>query len=336
MIQQEIKSLQNRVLKLAHNSEDFDHLALDVFNFQAKYCVVYKAYLQALNVIPEKITDWKDIPYLPIQFFKTHQVKSGEWPAQTYFESSGTTGTSASRHNFLDVALYKELSVLGFQQLVGNNPADYSIYALLPNYLERGGSSLVFMADHFIGLNEQGSGGFYLNEFAKLKEDIELKITAGQKVLLLGVSFALLNFVEKYKVNWPEVTIMETGGMKGKRAELTRAELHDLLKNGFGTEAIASEYGMTELSSQAYAITDGWFKTPAWMKVRVRETNDPFNYLPAGRTGGLNVIDLANVHSCAFIETEDLAVCRPDGAFSVLGRYDYAEARGCNLMVSNL
>ncbi|HYG16606.1 MAG TPA: acyl transferase [Bacteroidia bacterium] len=314
------------------NNENFEETVWRVFRFQSKNCSVYAQYLAALGLNAEKITSVNKIPFLPVSLFKNYTVLASGLPAQKIFTSSSTTGQGQSNHHVADISLYEESFLTGFRQFYGG-PDDYCILALLPGYLERTGSSLVYMADRLIQLSGHADSGFYLYEHKKLADVIEANESVGQKTLVLGVSFALLDFAEQFHTPLKHTIIMETGGMKGRRKELTRAELHGELKTAWGLGAIHSEYGMTELLSQAYSKADGRFVCPSWMKVLTRSADDPFGYAPTGKTGGINVIDLANLYSCSFIETEDLGRLHPDGSFEVLGRMDFSEVRGCNTMV---
>lgn len=296
-----------------------------VYNHQRENNPVFRDYIQHLNVAPQG-----KYHFLPVEFFKTHQVKSGDWKtSEAAFTSSATTGMQVSSHFVKDIALYEKSFTHAFQTFYGN-PADYCILALLPSYLERNGSSLVYMADYLIKASGHPMSGFYLNDFERLFDTlIRLK---HHKVLLLGVTFALLDFAEQYTIDAPELIIMETGGMKGKRKEITRKETHEVLKSAFGVEHIHSEYGMTELLSQAYAREDGLFECPPWMKIIITDANDPLTPLPTGKTGLINVIDLANVYSCSFIQTSDIGRQHADGRFEILGRLDASDIRGCSLM----
>lgn len=315
------------LLQLQHfESSDFDRLCGLIFQYQKAHNPLYAKYLKLLG--PERPQ-----PFLPISFFKTHEVKTGEWPAKTLFESSGTTGQLSSRHLVRELEPYLQNARRGFTHFYGD-PSGWCILALLPNYLERGHSSLVAMADYFIRLSPYAESGFFLNDFTQLKEALLQSMQKKQKTLLLGVSFALLDFAENYPMNLSKVYIMETGGMKGRRKEITRQELHQTLQQAFQTTGIHSEYGMTELFSQAYAQAGTtYFKPAPTMKVICTEINDPFSPVPTGKTGVINIIDLANIDSMAFIQTEDLGRVGEDGSFEVLGRLDAVELRGCNLMV---
>lgn len=314
---------------------DFTELALEIFRFQAIWNPLYAQFLTLLNVDIQKVKALESIPFLPIQLFKTHEVKTGIWQEETIFTSSGTTGTLSARHFVRDLNFYKENTVKGFQGFY-SDPADFCTLALLPSYLERTGSSLVCMADHFIHLSTTGESGFFLQNTEQLVK-VLIRVKSGQHpVLLLGVSFALLDLAERYEIDLQHVIIMETGGMKGRRRELTRDELHDKLKTAFGVSSIHSEYGMTELFSQAYSKGGGNFAPASTMRVFVRDMTDPMALLPPGKTGVLNIIDLANFDTCSFIATDDLGKVREDGYFAVLGRVDNSDIRGCNLMVSQM
>ncbi|WP_341228211.1 acyl transferase [uncultured Arcticibacterium sp.] len=343
--------LKAAVISLSENDQNFERVALEIFKFQAEQNPIYKAYLKNLGVKPSKVSHLEKIPCLPISFFKTHAVLSGTATIQHTFESSGTTGDVSSKHHIADLPFYEYLSAKTFETFYGPI-SDYHILALLPNYLERNNSSLVYMVQSFIYKSFSTESGFYLDNIEALAKKIEQLVNQKgnkKKVLLLGVTFALLDLIEKHAPNIqvPEnLLIMETGGMKGKRKELLREEVHELLKAAFKTEKIHSEYGMTELLSQAYSKGDGWFKPSATMKILIREVNDPFSYLPSfklgsktaakrnyKKTGGINVIDLANIDSCCFIETQDLGNFSEDyQEFKVLGRFDNSDVRGCNLM----
>ena len=311
-------------------AEDFRATAQEIFRFQAEHCPPYREYISLLGVDPARVKRVEEIPFLPIEFFKSRNVYGAATEPDIVFTSSATTGQVPSRHPVADLAIYEASFTRGFTLFYGD-PADYSIFALLPNYLERQGSSLVYMADRLIRMGS--GGGFFLNEYDALIDRMKAAAGEGKKILLLGVSFALWELAEQYRFSFPGLTVMETGGMKGRREEITREELHRILCGSFGVDKIHSEYGMAELLSQAYSAGEGLFRSPPWMRIFVRDTYDPLELLPDGRSGGINVIDLANVHSCSFIETQDLGVRYPDGGFRVLGRIDKSEVRGCNLMV---
>jgi hypothetical protein len=311
--------------------ETFEAVALELFCFQAVHNAVYARYLSLLNVDFQKVDSIASIPFLPIELFKNHTVKTGNWAEETIFTSSGTTGLATSRHPVRDVNFYLQNTVQGFQYFYGG-PSEYRVLALLPSYLERRGSSLVCMAEHFIRQSGDPHSGFFLNNTDALVKVLEWKGSA--KILLLGVSFALLALAEHYALDLQDVIVMETGGMKGRRRELTRPELHRILKKAFGVSAIHSEYGMTELFSQAYSKGEGRFFPAPSMRVFSREITDPLTLQQPGKTGVLNIIDLANFDTCSFIATADLGRVFHDGSFEVLGRVDNSDIRGCNLMVS--
>lgn len=305
---------------------DFDRVALEIFRFQAEACAPYREYLELLGVDPAAVECPKQIPFLPIELFKSHRVYCGSNPPQQIFTSSSTTGQTPSRHYVADLRIYEEAFTRSFELFYG--PVEQTaIFALLPNYLEREGSSLIYMVE---GLIRRGGGGFYLYDHDALLRDMEAH--QGKKILL-GVSYALWDLAEEQRGALHDVIVMETGGMKGRREELPREEFHRLLCDAFGVQAIHSEYGMAELMSQAYSDGKGIFRTPPWMRVWVRDLNDPFRLLPNGATGGVNLIDLANLYSCSFLQTQDLGKLYEDGSFRILGRISGSEIRGCNLLV---
>jgi phenylacetate-coenzyme A ligase PaaK-like adenylate-forming protein len=304
--------------------------ALEVFRHQAAHCEIYRRYLELIHVNPTAIQTASDIPYLPIGFFKTHRVITGEFNPEIVFTSSGTTGMQTSRHEVRSLEMYRRSFMRGFELRYGS-PSEYIIYALLPSYLEREGSSLILMAEELIAQAQPGSG-FFLKHQEELREALVRAEAAGKKNLVLGVTFALLDFAESMPTVLPHTIFMETGGMKGRRKEMIRQEVHRVLKEAFHVAHVHSEYGMTELLSQAYSQGDGVFRCPPWMAVSVRDVQDPLSNYAAGK-GGLNILDLANVDSCAFIATQDLGVVHGDGSFEVTGRFDFADVRGCNLMV---
>lgn len=310
----------------------FSEVALQVFREQAMDVKVYQEYLSAINVDPLKVNRWEDIPYLPIEFFRTHEVIKHGKNAEVIFQSSGSTSAKSSKHFVADSSLYIESFKRGFQLHYGNI-GEYALLALLPSYLQKGDSSLVFMTDYLINESKNSFSGFYLDNYSSLANALNILKDHRHKTILLGVSYALLDLAEQFPMQFPELIIMETGGMKGRRKELVKEELHEILKTGFGVEKIHSEYGMTELLSQAYSSGDGIYSCPPWMKVRIREMNDPFHFVSYGKTGGVCITDLANVNSCAFIATQDLGRLHPGGTFEILGRFDDSEARGCNLLV---
>lgn len=314
------------------SQKQFEKIALKVFRFQYENNLVYQEFCDLLKTNPQKVKSLHQIPFLPIQFFKSHNVVSNNDPIQTTFTSSGTTGTITSRHLVTDVSLYEESYRKGFSQFYGNIE-DYVVLALLPSYLEREGSSLIYMVEDLINMTNNPESGFYLHNHEELIEKLIRLDNAGQNVILIGVTYALLDLIEKHSFQFQNVIIMETGGMKGKRKEMIREELHEQLCNGFGVSAIHSEYGMTELLSQAYSLGNGIFECPSWMQIHIRDTEDALAYINDGKTGGINVIDLANINSCSFIATQDLGKKYPNTTFEVLGRFDNSDIRGCNLMV---
>jgi phenylacetate-coenzyme A ligase PaaK-like adenylate-forming protein len=314
------------------NAKQFEKTALKVFRFQYDSNDVYREFCQLLNVEKKEVKSLQQIPFLPIQFFKSHVVVSTTHPVQETFTSSGTTGMVTSKHLVTDVSLYEESYRQGFSQFYGNIE-DYTILALLPSYLEREGSSLIYMVNDLIQRTNNPDSGFYLNQYDELiKKLIDLDLS-GKNIILIGVTYALLDLIERQKFQLKNTIVMETGGMKGKRKEMIREELHKILCNGFGVSTIHSEYGMTELLSQAYSLGNGVFECPPWMQILIRETEDALNYVDAGKTGGINVIDLANINSCSFVATQDLGKKNPNTTFEVLGRFDNSDIRGCNLMV---
>lgn len=336
-------SLRDQILNF--EPIDFEGLALDIFRFQAQYNAVYKQYIQYRGIDPAAIGQLKEIPFLPIQFFKTHTIRTGEPAiATTVFQSSGTTGQTTSRHSLYDPALYNAVSQRIFQQHY-DDLNRFHILALLPSYLERNNSSLVYMMQHFIEESDSPYSGFYLNNTGEMLQKLKelSKHSDGRKVLVLGVTFALLDLAESNedlsfigKMN--NLTVMDTGGMKGRRQELLREEVHDILTDNFGLKAIHSEYGMTELLSQGYSHGAGLFTPGYTMRILLRDINDPFaisdHTNSRGKTGGINVIDLANLDTCAFIETQDLGrYAEKADSFYVMGRFDNSDIRGCNLMV---
>ena len=305
----------------------FERAALELFRFQAAACPPYREYLARIGMRPEAVGSLCEIPFLPIELFKSHDVYCGDGAPEAVFTSSATTGMTPSRHMMRSLALYEEAFRRAFRAFYGD-PSHWSLYALLPNYLRRKGSSLVYMADRLIA--DCGSGGFYLDNYDSLLRDMAADT---KPKILLGVSYALWDLAERYAPTLRDTIVMETGGMKGYREELPKEAFHRILCEAFGVEAIHSEYGMAELTSQAYSQGGNRFRCPAWMKVVCRDVNDPFALLPAGSRGGLNLIDLANRWSCAFIQTQDVGQVAADGSFVVEGRIDHAEIRGCNLLV---
>ena len=319
----------------AINAQNFTEAALKVFQFQYEHNIVYNQFCNALHIDAATIDAIEKIPFLPIAFFKTHTVVTTQFTPETIFESSGTTQTINSKHLVKDISLYEQSFNKAFKLFYGE-PTDHCIIALLPAYLERNNSSLVLMADKLIEQTKHPQSGFYLNEFDKLQQTLLQLEKQQQSTLLIGVTFALLDFAEQYPMNLQYTTIMETGGMKGRRAEITRQEVHQILIDNLGIKKIHSEYGMTELLSQAYSKGDGIFDCPPWMKVLVREEDDPLSVLLPDATktisGAVNVIDLANIYSCSFIATDDAAKLFSDESFEILGRLDNSDIRGCSLM----
>ena len=314
------------------SEEDFTKLSLTIFKYQFKNNKVYRSFCTLLNVYPSDIKSIEEIPFLPIQFFKSHHVVSSKDAVQQIFTSSGTTGTATSKHYVTDLSTYEQSYLNAFKYFYGN-VEEFTVLALLPSYLEREGSSLIYMVNDLIKKSKKPESGFYLDNLSTLKDTLVKLDEKGEKVLLIGVSFALLDLVENYTFNLKNTIIMETGGMKGRRKELIRNELHNLLMDGFGVDKIHSEYGMTELLSQGYSKGHGVFNTPPWMKILIRDTEDPLQLLSNEKTGGLNVIDLANINSCSFIATQDLGKNHVNGSFEILGRFDHSDVRGCNLLI---
>lgn len=323
-------ALEKQIFKI--NTGNFNKTCLEVFHFQYHNIAVYQKFIDGLGINLTDISLYTDIPFLPIEFFKQHELINNEHSTDIVFSSSGTTGNLTSKHFVRDVKLYKESYRLAFESFYGNLK-DICIIALLPNYLEREGSSLIYMVDDLINLSGHAESGFLLYEHQLLFKKLEKLKSAKQKTILIGVTYALLDFIEKYKIDFPELIVMETGGMKGKRKEMIREELHAILCNGFGIKHIHSEYGMTELLSQAYSKGEGVFECPNWMKILIRDVNDPLTLLENNKTGGINVIDLANLYSCSFIATQDLGKKLNENTFEVLGRFDNSDIRGCNLLV---
>jgi phenylacetate-coenzyme A ligase PaaK-like adenylate-forming protein len=319
------------------NDRTFRDTTLEVFRYQAAMNPVYREFIHGIGLDPKQVREPDQVPFLPVEFFRTHRVICGNVTPGLIFESSGTTRMEPSRHYVADPGLYQESFSRGFTSVYGD-PSGLCILALLPSYLEREGSSLVYMMEHLIRMSGHPESGFYLDQGEKLAGVLGRCNRNGQPTLLIGVSFALLDLAEKYPMELGDhIVVMETGGMKGRRKELIREELHRILRKAFHSKVIHSEYGMTELLSQAYSTGKGIFRCPPWMKVLIREPNDPLSILSplkVSQSGGINIIDLANLYSCAFIATGDLGVLHPDGSFEVRGRFDHADVRGCNLMVT--
>ncbi len=321
-----MQSLEDRILNV-RDEVSFETLALEVFQYQSLHVPIYREYVQQLGITAPK-TIW-EIPFLPISFFKSHDVISSEVQAELTFMSSGTGGTR-SRHLVAKASLYERAFNQGYDRLIGN-PEKQVILALLPNYLEQGNSSLVYMVEHLIRRTNHPLSGFFLDDLQGLTERYQQAITEGREVVIFGVSYALLDLAAMHP-DLSTARIIETGGMKGRRQELTKSALHDTLHQGLSGPRISSEYGMTELLSQAYSAENGIFKTSDTLRILIRDTDDPFSWEETGKTGGINVIDLANLYSCSFIETQDLGRISDNG-FEIMGRMDLADLRGCNLMV---
>ena len=324
------KSFEQSLINI--NDTNFEDIALRLFHFQVKNNPVYRQFLQHLKCKWENVSTLQQIRFLPISFFKTHLIKTSQWETSAEFSSSGTTGSISSKHPVHDLNFYRTHSKRIFNHFFGDLES-FHILALLPSYLEREGSSLIEMMNYFINQSKSVHSGFYLHNHKELADKLIGLKTDGRKVILWGVSFALLDLAEQYDLDLSHCIIIETGGMKGRRREWIREELHEYLCRRFNVKVIHSEYGMTELMSQAYSFGGGVYQCPSSMRVMIRNINDPFEWLYPGKTGGINVVDLANFHSCAFIETQDIGVAMESGYFEVLGRMDNSDIRGCNLLV---
>ena len=307
------------------NNDNFDTNALSVFEYQWHHNSVYQHYCNLLNRDPENVEKLEDIPFLPIEFFKKHIIKTGDWATMTVFKSSGTTGTR-STHHVQDEPFYHRITQTIYESHF-HPLKDVQVLALLPSYIEQGDSSLISMVNYFISQSAEG-GGFFLDDDTALRNTLK----SNPKKVLFGVSYALLDFIENSGIETKNTTIIETGGMKGRKKELTREELHKRIKRGFGVGDVYSEYGMTELLSQAYG-KNGEFSFPPWAKILIRDINDPFSFVKTGKTGGINIIDLAHIDTISFIETKDLGKINENGDFEVLGRFDNTDLRGCNLLI---
>ena len=315
--------------------QGFEQLALEIFRLQYNENKLYRSFTDALHIDPANVNSVASIPFLPVSFFKRHEILTGSFTPEVIFESSGTTQTGNSRHQVKSIDLYRRSFIKAFELFYGS-PENWCIAGLLPSYLERKNSSLVMMVDELIELSGHPGSGFYLYEHDKLSRLIKANEAAAQKTLLIGVTFALLDLAEFFQYPLKHTTVMETGGMKGRRKEITRAEVHDILKNAWNLDAIHSEYGMTELLSQGYSYGDGVFRCPPWMNIILRDEDDPLTIKPVHTSkqerGLINVIDLANIYSCAFIATDDIGMLYADGSFEVAGRMDSSDVRGCSLM----
>jgi hypothetical protein len=327
------QDFKNNIFLNINTVKDFERLALKHFFFQYENCSIYRSYCDLINVSSSDVVFLEDIPFLPIQFFKTHEVKSFTDEPQKVFLSSRTKSETPSKHYIKSIENYIISFQACFQKFYGNI-SEYTILALLPSYLERDSSSLVYMIESFINTNRNVHSGFYLNNSKSLIDKLELLESKKIKTLLFGVSFALLDLIDLKKFSLKHTIIMETGGMKGRKKEITKEQLHDYLTNGFGVKKIHSEYGMTELMSQAYSKGDGFFYSPPWMRVHLRALEDPFEIIKDKRLGALNIIDLANIDSCSFIATQDIGKLFDDGSFKILGRFDNSDVRGCNLLIN--
>ncbi|MCX6256747.1 MAG: acyl transferase [Bacteroidia bacterium] len=331
---EEISHFEKDIFEI-RDEADFHEAAMQIFRFQAVHCPVYFDYLSYLKTDYLQIKQLQDIPFMPAEFFKVHRVITNSMNAEEIFLSSGTTGMEASRHFVHSLDLYRESYSRTFTRFYGNI-GDYCILALLPSYLERTGASLIYMVKGLMELSKCNGQGFFAHDFDALNQLLLLNEKTQQKTLLIGVSFALLDFAEKYRPVLSNTIVMETGGMKGRRNEITRIELHDILRHAFGIDQVHSEYGMTELLSQAYSRGNGRFFSPPWMRVFIRDIYDPFSCIETGIAGGVNIIDLANIWSCSFIESKDIGKINTDGSFEILGRMDNTDIRGCNLMFSSM
>lgn len=326
----ELEAIEKQLFTIT--ADGFNALALKIFYFQYRNNPVYKQFVDYLSIKPESVKSIHQIPFMPVEFFKDYEISSGGFEAELVFRSSGTTGTQTSTHFVRKRRLYEQSFTECFSLFFGP-PKDLVILALLPSYLEREDSSLVYMANKLIQLTADADSGFYLHDLERLSQTLNRLKQQQKKTLLIGVTYALLDLAAQYPMAFPGLILMETGGMKGQRKEMVRSDLHQQLQQAFGITSVCSEYGMTELLSQAYSKGGGRFFTPPWMKVLIRDINDPLNYVGEGKTGGLNIIDLANLHSCSFLATKDLGKLYTDSSFEVLGRFDSSDIRGCNLML---
>jgi len=331
-LKQSVKNIELQKRIFAASPDQFNELAIELFKYQYENNSVYRQYCDLLKVQVDGVHSIQRIPFLPISFFKTHEVKTTAFEAETVFESSGTTGSVNSKHFIKDVSIYRESFTTCFEKFYG--PAKHKcILGLLPSYLERNNSSLIRMTQELISAGSSNLGGFYLYDHEKLHRTIIHNELLKVSSLLIGVTYALLDFAEQYPMRLNHTIVMETGGMKGRRKEMTRQQVHEQLQSKLGVSLVHSEYGMTELLSQAYSLGNGIFECPSWIQIHIRDTEDALTYIKDGKTGGINVIDLANINSCSFIATQDLRKKYPNTTFEVLGRFDNSDIRGCNLMV---
>lgn len=321
----------NKILNIS-SSQEFEKYSIEIFNYQFEKNTIYREFCRLIGKNPSNIRSSFEIPFLPIQFFKTHKIISSNQPIKKTFYSSGSTKNNLSKHHIIDLKLYEDCFLKIFMNFYGS-PSQYNIIALLPTYLENKNSSLIYMVNKLIEKSENKHSGFYLDNYKELKEKLLYLEEGDKKTILFGVSYALLNLIDFHKFKLKKTIIIETGGMKGKRKELIKSELHQMLRIGFGVKNINSEYGMTELISQAYSIHNEKFKSPPWMKIYIRESEDPMNIKTDNKSGGINIIDLANYNSCSFIATDDLGKLDKNGNFEILGRLDNSDQRGCNLLI---
>lgn len=330
----ELAKIENEIFKI-QSPEDFNVLSIKIFRFQANNNFVYKSFIDNLGINPINVKKISDIPFLPIEAFKNHEVKSGDFNPEEIFYSSGTTGQERSRHLIKKLKLYSNSYIEGFRYFYGDEK-NYCTLALLPSYLDRTGSSLIFMVNDIINRSKYAESGFYKDELNDLFNTLKTNESKNIPTLLIGVSFALLDFCEKFDLPLKNTIVMETGGMKGKRKELIRKDLHAQIKHKLHINEVHSEYGMTELLSQAYSKGNGIFECPPWMKIFIRDTHDPLSFEKEGHIGGINVIDLANIYSCSFIATKDLGKVIGKNKYEILGRFDNSDIRGCNLLVESI
>jgi len=330
-LQLEQKKLETKIFSPFIDTS-FEEIALQIFHIQSYLCEPYSRYISLLGIDHSSVKTIDQIPFLPVTFFKTENIVSFEGNAQKIFTSSATTGMTPSRHPIKKLSLYEKSFFSAFDEFMGH-PSQYTILALLPSYMERKGSSLIYMTEALIKSSQNKDSGFFLYNFTELHQTLLKLKETNSKTLLLGVTFALLDFINQYQIKFPSLTVIETGGMKGRKKELSREEVHKILKAGFGVDKIGSEYGMAELMSQAWSLGDGIFETPPWMQIKIRDINNPFKYEPLGHKGGINIIDLANLYSCSFIETEDLGIKKAGNKFTISGRIQNSELRGCNLLL---